>query len=607
MQRVNYNYRHVFRTVFFCALFSASGLFFATSPARASHFSITLSSTSTVIDQEESASFVATATCNPGPCENTSFSFNNLPPSSTATSSTSNCVPTCSTIVTIYSSSTTPYGFYTFNVLGTDASDSASASFNLTIGYNIKGWAWSDGIGWISFNSENCDIDWDRVMDRVNVGSGAGDAAADAQCPPDGTTIPQYGAHLDLTSPYEFSGSAWSENIGWITFNKSGIGGAGTPPAAPFNDNSQGYIARYNIASSTIEGWARATSCLDTACDADSEWGWIKMSNATPNYGVSYANGEFKGFAWGDSVMSWISFNSKNCDNNGLLAVACGGDGTQAFAAHNVATHPDEYRVWINGALPNNAPTTSSLSASFSDRCNAWFSPTFTFTYNDVEGEPLAQYTINVYEQGMVPPVDTILVPAQFDGVGNVISRANPGDAVPYAYVGSGILLYNKIYHFTVTVQDEAHLGVDPTTLTPSPNSPNFNTDPHQRPRFVNSPKISWSPAAPFASSTVTFSASSTVYVVGQAGFYANTPATLSNSTYLWTITNAAPITSTFLNPSVFYASATSSIVTVTVTDQSGNVCYDSNSSATTIPCACTTQSSVSTSKSRPVFREVKP
>src|SRR3989344_6468663 len=62
---------------------------------------------------------------------------------------------------------------------------------------NVSGFAWSggagadSGIGWISFNDTN-----------------------------ETTASATYGVHID-TATGDFSGNAWSENIGWISFDRS--------------------------------------------------------------------------------------------------------------------------------------------------------------------------------------------------------------------------------------------------------------------------------------------------------------------------------------------------------------------------------------------------
>ncbi len=72
---------------------------------------------------------------------------------------------------------------------------------------NLSGWAWSDNIGWISFNSTT-----------------------------DGSLV-NYGVAINETNKTtngtgDFSGYAWSDNIGWISFNRVDTG---NPPGAPFN------------------------------------------------------------------------------------------------------------------------------------------------------------------------------------------------------------------------------------------------------------------------------------------------------------------------------------------------------------------------------------
>src|SRR3989344_806234 len=55
---------------------------------------------------------------------------------------------------------------------------------------NLRGWAFSGGIGWISFSSFNCDTNKNGIMD-------IGDSPP-ANCPSVGTSIPLYGAHINF-------------------------------------------------------------------------------------------------------------------------------------------------------------------------------------------------------------------------------------------------------------------------------------------------------------------------------------------------------------------------------------------------------------------------
>src|SRR3972149_2741948 len=70
---------------------------------------------------------------------------------------------------------------------------------------NTSGFAWSQNVGWFSFNSKNCDTDDD------------GQSEGGAGCPPAGTNMASYGVNIDPITGI-LSGFAWSENIGWISF-----------------------------------------------------------------------------------------------------------------------------------------------------------------------------------------------------------------------------------------------------------------------------------------------------------------------------------------------------------------------------------------------------
>ncbi|MEK7172921.1 MAG: hypothetical protein AAB740_03015, partial [Patescibacteria group bacterium] len=112
---------------------------------------------------------------------------------------------------------------------------------------NVNGFAWSENIGWISMNSSNCDTNNDGLSD----GSVAG-------CPLAGVSISNYGVNIDSLG--NFSGFAWSENIGWIQFDP-----VGPYPASP------NYSAKMDTATGAVTGWARALSY-------GGGWdGWLKL------------------------------------------------------------------------------------------------------------------------------------------------------------------------------------------------------------------------------------------------------------------------------------------------------------------------------------------
>jgi hypothetical protein len=166
---------------------------------------------------------------------------------------------------------------------------------------DLAGFAWSENIGWISFNSINCDPDKDG---RSNGLPG---------CPPSGTPIPFY--RVALYPNNHLAGYAWSENVGWISFNRQQTG---DPP--PDYDPCPDRTCIAKLEGSRIVGWARVCSALSEGCIPPpfyntGGWdGWIKFNGS--NYGVSFnsSTGEFSGFAWGgddassSAVIGWISF-----------------------------------------------------------------------------------------------------------------------------------------------------------------------------------------------------------------------------------------------------------------------------------------------------------
>lgn len=132
--------------------------------------------------------------------------------------------------------------------------------------HNISGWAWSDNIGWISFN----------CTDTSSCG-----------------TV-DYG--VDAAANGDFSGYAWSDNIGWLTFNESDL--SGCPSGA----------CKAKISGNNLQGWARALS------NGDGWDGWISLNGT--NYGVVKDGNNFKEFAWDASTIGdkqigvgWIEFD----------------------------------------------------------------------------------------------------------------------------------------------------------------------------------------------------------------------------------------------------------------------------------------------------------
>lgn len=224
-------------------------------------------------------------------------------------------------------------------------------------GNDLKGWAWSETIGWISFNSANCDLNGNNIADDLGAPSG---------CPTSGP-IPNYGITVDGSG--FLSGHAWSEHIGWISFESGDV--SGCPPGG-------GCLPRRVV--NRLRGWARATSVSPSQGGNPSEgWdGWISLTRvncdidedgfsnggagcpaagvAIPDYAVRVSTCDYDNYAWGSTVLGWISFNSTNCDADGVG----GSDGTPGCPA--LGTPIASYKVVGTGNACGPAPLVISCT-----------------------------------------------------------------------------------------------------------------------------------------------------------------------------------------------------------------------------------------------------
>lgn len=140
---------------------------------------------------------------------------------------------------------------------------------------DIKGYAWSSTIGWISLNCEQ--------------GSSVGGSVCDAS---------DYKVSVDPDSASRaFSGYAWSPHIGWISFNASEVIPHCGAPGARLS------------ATGVADGWAWVMSGT-TASGAD---GCISLHSIMgPYYAVTAdtTTGDLGGFAWGSTTVGWIDFSN---------------------------------------------------------------------------------------------------------------------------------------------------------------------------------------------------------------------------------------------------------------------------------------------------------
>jgi hypothetical protein len=158
-----------------------------------------------------------------------------------------------------------------------------SPSVDSSASDNLSGFAWSETIGWISFNSTN-----------------------------EASSTAPYGVKVATNG--DLSGYAWSENIGWISFNPGDVSGCPSGTCAPSLDRSNG------VNKGVVSGWARALS--PTSGVNTGGWdGWISLdcanngACATSDYKVKATDCSWGGFAWGGDVVGWISFSGAHGGN----------------------------------------------------------------------------------------------------------------------------------------------------------------------------------------------------------------------------------------------------------------------------------------------------
>lgn len=151
----------------------------------------------------------------------------------------------------------------------------------------LTGYAYSENIGFISFNCSNNDT-CATVNYKVVIDGATG----------------------------KFTGFAWSENIGWINF-----GPEGPYPGPP------GQEVKLSTGSGKVTGWARACAVFASDCSgalksdsARGGWdGWIRTADGSYDITLNDSTDEFEGWAWGGDIIGWISFN---CLNEGTCAVS---------------------------------------------------------------------------------------------------------------------------------------------------------------------------------------------------------------------------------------------------------------------------------------------
>ncbi len=168
-------------------------------------------------------------------------------------------------------------------------------SANLTFAFDsgqLTGYAWSDTIGWISFEN----------------------------------------VYISKTTG-QITGNAWSDAVGWISFDYCHLDAACQGPTYDSNTGKiSGTVMVLSGRLNTIDGWD----------------GKIVLSNFTgsPSYGPVLNHNKFTGYSWGSEVVGWFSWNQikllplKNhyiwSDTIGWISFNCNNTYTCGISNYNV-------------------------------------------------------------------------------------------------------------------------------------------------------------------------------------------------------------------------------------------------------------------------------
>ena len=178
---------------------------------------------------------------------------------------------------------------------------------------NVSGWAWSENIGWISFNCANT-----NSCGTVNYGV---------------TINPGNG---------KFSGYAWSDNVGWLSFTPKDLSGCPSTPCE----------TRLDFSANKVTGWAKFLAGSPAAAGWD---GWVHLSGTASGgspYGVTRSGSQLIGWAWGGDVVGWMKFGGSTFTTELGSQVSQGGTVTVE------ATNPDNTRYFGPLSVQIDGPTT---------------------------------------------------------------------------------------------------------------------------------------------------------------------------------------------------------------------------------------------------------
>lgn len=262
----------------YISVLNGSGLITKSNTAPPESYTVSLSPSSATVTAGASTVSNVTVTLSAGIPASVTLSASNLPLGVTANFSPTSCTPTCTSVMTLTTSASTPLAATVIPVTATSAGGSASANFTLTVTTSAiasSGYIWSDNIGWISLNCSNT-----NTCGTVNYG---------------------------LTADYNtglMSGYAWSANAGWISFTSADLTGC---PSGTCEARVTGGLT--GVFPKAVTGWAKIVAVTD---------GWMHLSGTAQDastYGVSLASNKYlSGYSWDATIAGWTLWRGTATD-----------------------------------------------------------------------------------------------------------------------------------------------------------------------------------------------------------------------------------------------------------------------------------------------------
>lgn len=367
---------------------------------------------------------------------------------------------------------------------------------------NVHGWAWSDTIGWISFNCTE------------------GGASQNDIC-----STSSYGVNIDPNTGI-FSGYAWSDNIGWISFNQADLTGCPSGSCS----------AQVDLDTGSVTGWAKALN------STGADYGWIRLNDAVNGYHqvqINPTTGYFSDYAWGGgpidaAVIGWISFN---CSNEAECATS-------------------DYYVWTDPDIFNKRPYITNIDITEptpEDFCNDTASYFLHWTFMDDDtGAYEKTYQLKIINTGT--NASSTYSPGIYSP-GTIPSGTNQSLGVPVRTTESldaspPQVTHGQTYAWQVRVQDDKDAWSD------WESGIGFSV-PEEYPEC----DFAMDPAAPRIGQTVSFTDTST-------------PGSYPIISWFWDFGDGTSTTTQ--NPTHIYYEVAPRTITLTITDSAGRSCSDS-------------------------------